>query len=208
MSDRRMHLRRAGSLLLAAGLVIGTAGPASAARPIDGNVIALTVMASSDPSAAFAKLSDAQKAAYAQAVEVASADAVVHDPVMVQAPAGKVAPLSGGCWTWTWEVDGKSLGGYVVFRYFQDMGWCSNGSTITSITWKNRHAETDFLGWNFSQVPTDWPTSGGVGSSSWRLYTQGTFSFCLPACIQWRYPWLDMTAHANGTGTGSVGGAN
>lgn len=112
------------------------------------------------------------------------------------------------CWNWEWEVDGKSTGGFVVFKYFQQMGWCANGSTITSLTRHNRFGEVDFIGWNYSQVPTAWPTWGGVGYTTWESFTQATFSFCLPLCYQYRYPWLDMTAHANGNGTGSVGGAN
>ncbi len=49
---------------------------------------------------------------------------------------------------------------------------------------------------------------GGSGQATFRAWTQADFSLCLTpniGCIQSTYPWLDMTAHANGTGTGSAG---
>jgi hypothetical protein len=204
----RSFRRSIGAGILAIGLSIGSTGLATANTPPDGATIARRIMAAKDPAAALAALSSAERNAYIQAGTVTSTVSVLHQPVAVAPPAGSTAPMSGGCWNWTWEVDGHSTGGFVVFRYFQDMGWCSNGATITSLTWHNRHGEVDFFGWNWSQVPTDWPTYGGVGYSTWRSFTQATFSFCLPVCAQYRYPWLDMTAHANGTGTGSVGGAD
>lgn len=167
-------------------------------------------MSAKDPAKALAKLSAAEFAAYIEAVTVTRTQTVLHQPVAVSPPAGMFTTMSGGCWNWTWEVDGHSTGGFVVFRYFQDMGWCSNGGAITQLTWHNRRGSADFAGWSWDQIPTDWPTSGGVGSSFLRSYTQATFKFCVTqfGCIQFRYPWLDMTAHADGTGKGSVGGAD
>jgi len=49
---------------------------------------------------------------------------------------------------------------------------------------------------------------GGAGQSTFRSWTQADFSLCLTpniGCIQNTYPWLDMTARANGTAGGSVG---
>ena len=49
---------------------------------------------------------------------------------------------------------------------------------------------------------------GGAGQAGFRSWTQADFSLCLSpniGCIQSTYPWLDMTAHANGTANGSVG---
>ena len=49
---------------------------------------------------------------------------------------------------------------------------------------------------------------GGAGQSTFRSWTQADFSLYLTpniGCIQNTYPWLDMTAHANGTASGSVG---
>ncbi len=194
--------------MLAIALSVLTPTLSAAATPPAGAAVANRVMAASDPAAAYSKLSAAEKSAYIAAVSAVTIEAVPHGSPIPVATVQGFAAASTTCWTWEWEVDGKATFGVVVFRYFQDMGWCANGTTISSLTWHNRRGEVDFVGWNFSQVPADWTTSGGVGHSTWRSFTQATFSWCLPVCAQYRYPWLDMTAHANGTGTGSVGGAN
>lgn len=51
-------------------------------------------------------------------------------------------------------------------------------------------------------------TSGGVGSWSYRAWTQGSFALCAPyvLCAQYKYPWIDMTVYANGGWTWSSGG--
>jgi hypothetical protein len=49
---------------------------------------------------------------------------------------------------------------------------------------------------------------GGAGQPTFRSWTQADFSLCLTpniGCIQNTYPWLDMTARANGTASGSLG---
>lgn len=61
--------------------------------------------------------------------------------------------------------------------------------------------------WSYNGLVAD-STSGGVGSSSCHSFVQGSYDYCLPGvgCLYHDYPWLDMTAHADGRGTGSGGG--
>lgn len=50
-------------------------------------------------------------------------------------------------------------------------------------------------------------TSGGVGSTYWRSWTQGKFVLCPGGvCVQTKYPWIDMTVRGDGTWSGTAGG--
>jgi len=191
-------------------LTFASSAAVQAATP-EGIAVAHRLNTSSDPAATWASLTPAQQQAYVEAATVTQMEVVKHPPVEVAAAQTGMSSLTTTCWNWPWEVDGRDAFGIVVFAYFQTLGWCDNGSTITSITAHLRRGETYFLGWSWDQSAfPDWPTWGGVGSSTWRSFTQSEFKFCITefGCIQYRYPWLDMTAHAGGTGTGSVGGAN
>jgi hypothetical protein len=203
------------AVVLLAALFAASPGAVGAASPPHGIAVYQQVQRSTDPTATWAALSPAEQQAYRDAMQGVTLRVIKAAPVRVAAPtaafavaAGNVSPMTSSCWTWTWEVDGLASFGIVVFRYFQDMGWCDNGNTITNITWHERRGQADGVGWSYTPTSPAFTMSGGVGYSSWRSYTTATFQFCLPACVQWRYPWLDMTAWPGGGGTGSIGGAN
>lgn len=103
------------------------------------------------------------------------------------------------------ERYGKNLLGMKLWSYFQKIDWCYNGSTITSRT-RTRWGETHFPGWSWKgHIGSS--TSGGVGSTFYRAWTQG--HFCLVeyfSCVQNAYPWIDMTVRGNGTWSYTAGG--
>lgn len=59
--------------------------------------------------------------------------------------------------------------------------------------------------WQWRHIGSE--TWGGVGQQTYRAWTQAEFKYCVVPDIgcQYVYPWLDMTAWADGRGTGSVG---
>ncbi len=119
------------------------------------------------------------------------------------------AALSGpgaGCWTWKWERDAYNLFGLKLWAYFQQIDWCDDGYVIVGAPQVVNYGSTTFPFWTWLHAGDHlW---GGAGQPSFRSWTQADFSLCLSpniGCIQSTYPWLDMTARANGTATGSVG---
>jgi len=103
------------------------------------------------------------------------------------------------------ERYGTNIFGMKLWSYFQKIDWCYNGSTITSKT-RTRWGETHFPGWSWKGHIGN-STSGGVGSTYFRAWTQG--HFCLVeyfSCVQNAYPWIDMTVRGNGTWSWSAGG--
>jgi len=119
--------------------------------------------------------------------------------------SASVAP-GAGCWTWKWERDAYNAFGIRLWAYFQEIDWCDDGITMTRDPQLINYGSTYLPFWSWVHVGDHaW---GGAGQGTFRSWTQADFSLCLMpnvGCIQNTYPWLDMTARANGTGTGSVG---
>ena len=113
----------------------------------------------------------------------------------------------GGCCSRTHEVWGENFLGVKLWSYFQTIDWCNDGSTVTSKT-RLRWGEVHTLGWAFNGHIGN-TESGGVGQSSYRAWTQGSFNLCLGGnigCIQSQYPWIDQTVYGTGaySGTGDA----
>ena len=111
-----------------------------------------------------------------------------------------------GCWTWKWERDAYNLFGLKLWAYVQEIDWCDDGYSIIRDPQVLNYGSTYFPFWSWVHAGDH--TWGGLGQAAFRSWSQANFSLCLTpnvGCIQNTYPWLDMTAHANGTGTGSVG---
>jgi hypothetical protein len=127
-------------------------------------------------------------------------------------PRGQAALLAAaatagaGCWTWKWERDAYNLIGLKLWAYYQEIDWCDDGLVILGSPQVLSYGATWFPFWTWIHAgDRAW---GGSGQATFRAWTQADFSLCLTpniGCIQSTYPWLDMTAHANGTGTGSAG---
>lgn len=162
-----------------------------------------------DPPAAYSQLSSEDQAAVRVFLTVVSIDGVstlTTEPGEGREPVG----ASITCWTWTWQRDGKNIFGETLWSYFQRIDWCGNGSTITISphgVQRTRWGEVYVPFWQWRHIGSQ--TWGGVGQQTYRAWTQAEFKLCLVpevGCVQYAYPWLDMTAWADGRGTGSVGG--
>lgn len=207
----RIKIKRGRSIsvivVLVAALVVPF-GSVSAAGPGGGPVAALVdrLARADDPYAAYARLSLQDQTAvidYLKVVkitEVSTLGAATGDP-------GTMTTTASGCWTWTWQRDGRNALGGVLWSYFKKIDWCGKGSTITSTPQRLRWGETYYPFWSWSHIGDQ--TWGGLGQLSYRTWTQGEFKLCVTpnvGCVQFSYPWLDMTAWGDGRGTGSVGG--
>lgn len=83
--------------------------------------------------------------------------------------------------------------------YFNKVDWKYDGSKVT-YKFMTRRAEVYYPLWEFRGHIGN-TESGGVGSKSYRAYTQGSFAFCAVyvACVQFKYPWVDTTVYGSGT---------
>jgi hypothetical protein len=215
------------------GLVLGLAqaAPVAAASPAGppGAVQPATLVGRlavvSDPDVAFRNLTPADQravAGYLSASRIASNQQLVRRPAPQPAasrspmaparttaagPALAASALPGaGCWTWKWERAAYNLLGLKLWAYDQEIDWCDDGSVMLGTPQVLNFGVTYFPFWSW--VHAGDRTWGGAGQSTFRAWTQADFSLCLTpniGCIQNTYPWLDMTAHANGTGSGSAG---
>ncbi len=194
------------AILLLAGTLPGQVLAVDGDRPAE---LVHRVTGSSNATVAYAALSATERLALRQYLTVASIkDRSSLSPAV--GSVGGISTLATTCWTWTWQRDGLNIFGAVLWSYFQRIDWCGNGSTITSSphgVQRTRWGEVYFPFWSWRHVGNQ--TWGGVGSQTYRAWTQGEFRLCLPidiGCAQYAYPWLDMTAWADGRGTGTVGG--
>lgn len=183
--------------------------PVAAGGPSHGDRIARIVdqlAAEVEPYLAFAALPERDQLAVKEYLKVTTyADSVAS--MSASGTDGEVSIAASGCWTWKWQRDGRNSLGALLWSYFQQINWCGDGSVITSTPQRTRWGEVYVPFWSWGHIGNE--TWGGVNQPSYRAWTQGEFKLCLTpnvGCVQNRYPWLDMTAWANGQGTGSVGG--
>lgn len=172
------------------------------------------VAAERDPCAAFKKeppasYSHPKARECLETVEVVAGGTEVPDAEPtgdVQIAAIIPPPGGGSCKALTVWRGGKNALGQFLWKYFQKIEWCYNGSYITAKT-RLRWGEVYFPGWEFKGHIGNYE-SGGVGYWSYRAWTQGKFSLCPLSlgCIQHVYPWIDMTVYANGNYTWTTGG--
>jgi hypothetical protein len=92
--------------------------------------------------------------------------------------------------------------GYNLFRYYQQVSWCSNGFSIYS--WSRfRWAELNGPGWAFD---------GHVGSSlggtatEKRAWTQGSFHACYSGWCDYKVPWVNIEVNVDGGWSANTGG--
>jgi hypothetical protein len=101
---------------------------------------------------------------------------------------------------------GANVFGMKLWAYYQKVDWCYSSGKIVSKFW-TRWGEVYAPFWAFNGHIAK-TQSGGVGSSSYRVWTQGSFALCMPhvLCTQNRVPWLDLKVLATGSYSYSVGG--
>lgn len=92
--------------------------------------------------------------------------------------------------------------GWNLFRYYQQVSWCSNGFSIYS--WSRfRWAELNGPGWAFD---------GHIGSylggspTHKRAWTQGSFHACLAGWCDYKVPWVNIEVDVSGGWSAGTGG--
>lgn len=106
-----------------------------------------------------------------------------------------------GCRTvWAYRGYNNWLG-VMLFRYYEQVSWCSNGYWIYSFG-RDRWPETN-VGWQFNGHIGSSITGGTYSRSAW---TQGSFAFCLGTCYDRKYPWVTITVNLNGGWDYNTGG--
>jgi hypothetical protein len=204
-----MRILRSLVLCIAVALVSVLPGTAFAARPaVDGAQLADALNGASDPYAAFAELSPSQQKAVLEYTQLAYVATEQSEPVLLEeSNLGDAITATNSCWTWTWGRTGHNPLGVLLWEFHQRIDWCGNGSTITAINLRKVWGQPHYLWWSYNGKVDDF-TNGGAGHASYRAYAMGWFAYRPPAPLfqQDNYPWLDMTAHADGRGTGSGGG--
>jgi hypothetical protein len=83
--------------------------------------------------------------------------------------------------------------GMSLFRYYQQVSWCSNGFGIYSWS-RERWPEISGVGWRF-----DGHIGSSLGGSSTQknAWTQGSFTGCIGFC-QTRVPWISLSVRVDG----------
>lgn len=92
--------------------------------------------------------------------------------------------------------------GYNLFRYYQQVSWCSNGYTIYS--WSRfRWPELNGPGWGFNgHIGT---YLGGTTTAK-QAWTQGSFSICVAGWCDYKVPWVNIDVNVYGGWSANTGG--
>jgi hypothetical protein len=195
------------SLPAALPVAAATPGVAAAAGPA---ALVAGLASSADPAAGFSRLSPADRQSVVGYLSVARFGSSEVRTRRSGPPVARTIVRSlasgAGCWTWRWERDAYNLFGLKLWAYIQEIDWCDDGLTMVGPPQLLNYGTVAFPFWTWTHAADHvW---GGAGQTSFRSWTQADFSLCLTpnlGCIQNTYPWLDMTAHANGTAGGSIG---
>lgn len=102
---------------------------------------------------------------------------------------------------WAYRGYNHALG-YNLFRYYQQVSWCSNGYSIYS--WSRfRWAEVNGPGWSF-----DGHVDSYLGGSTTQktAFTQGQFRACMFGWCDYKTPWVLIDVYVSGGWSANVGG--
>lgn len=123
-------------------------------------------------------------------------------PSAVRGPQARKRAAWYGCRdVWAYRGYDHVLG-YNLFRYYQQVSWCSNGYTIYS--WSRfRWAEVNGPGWSF-----DGHVDSQLGGSSTHkaAFTQGQFHACVFGWCDYKTPWVLLDVYVNGGWSANTGG--
>ncbi|MFF5247195.1 hypothetical protein ACFY3V_23145 [Streptosporangium sp. NPDC000095] len=197
---RRVPLvRHAFVLLLVAALTCLTLAPAAGAESTMSQKVS-----SADPDTELATVENGEEPLETVSTEDYLAK-LAQNEVMVSAEE-RAQIMASSCWISTVYRGGKNRVGQWLWKYFQRMDYCRDGTRITSAHFYTRWAEVYMVGWSFKGHES-LVSNGGRGSTQWRKRTQGVF--CLVPylqCIQESHPWVDLTVFGNGATSSSGGG--
>lgn len=198
---RRIPLvRHALVLLLAAALACLALAPAAGAESTMSQKVSSSP---ADPDTELATTESVEEPLDAITTEEYLAKLAQNDVIVSAEERAEI--MASSCWIWTGYRGGKNRVGQWLWKYFQRMDYCRNGSRITSAHFYTRWAEVYMVGWSFKGHES-LVSNGGRGSTQWRKRTQGVF--CLVpylSCIQESHPWVDMTVFGNGARSFSAG---
>jgi len=92
--------------------------------------------------------------------------------------------------------------GYNLFRYYQQVSWCSNGFSIYS--WSRfRWGELNWPGWSFDGHVDSF--LGGSATAK-RAWTQGAFHACYFGWCDYKAPWVNIEVNVGGGWSANTGG--
>ncbi len=204
-----MRIQIVATFLVSVLMTIGVVGPVAAANPTrDAARLTDVVARASDQNAAFARLSPAEQRSVLDYTSLATVTTTQSPVTRVTGPTSSLlGAVAVTCWTWTWGRDGRNPIGVLLWTFKQRIDWCGDGTRITNTPWRQVTATLNYPWWSYNGLVGDF-TGGGQGLEYYRSFVQGSFSYRPPNPLsnQDNLPWLDMTAHADGRGTGSGGG--
>lgn len=92
--------------------------------------------------------------------------------------------------------------GYNLFRYYQQVSWCSNGYTI--YTWSRfRWPELNGPGWAFDGHIGSYLGGSSTAKTAW---TQGAFHACVASWCDYKVPWVNIEVNVYGGWSANTGG--
>jgi len=110
---------------------------------------------------------------------------------LVSAPL--VTAQSTGCSSKTGSRTAVNGLGITLWTYWSTVQWCYNGTTVTSKFWTHGATIPFPSMWRWTR-DAGYQTSGGFGSTSYRVWTEAEMSFTVAGYpIQVSYPWVDIT---------------
>jgi hypothetical protein len=91
--------------------------------------------------------------------------------------------------------------GMSLFRYYQQVSWCSNGFGIYSWS-RERWPEISGPGWRF-----DGHIGSSLGGTSTQknAWTQGSFTGCMFGYCQTKVPWISISVRVDGSYSWNTG---
>jgi hypothetical protein len=99
----------------------------------------------------------------------------------------------------------RNIFGVALWRYYQQQGFCYNGTKITSLYDWRRWAEVYSGGWDF-KGHIGRAITGRAGTWHYGTWTQGKFSLCWQWCVDTKLPWVDIDVYGNGGWSHKTGG--
>lgn len=149
-----------------------------------------------DAQAKFERLSEAQREAVTNALQVKEIKLDVEETPSKKAEQ-LTSALYSSCIGRTVTRTAYNAVGWRLWAYKQQMNFCYNGWRITS-TYLNRWGETYAPFWKWTSKGIS--PSGGNWASFYYVWSQAEFKLCAPyvTCVQHRYPYIWQKGTANG----------
>lgn len=151
---------------------------------------------SEDPEKAFDELSDRQQKKVIEYLKISDSHLELTEP----SDGGLKTQSVGGSKEVTAKWIGVNGSGEELYRYTLEVEWDYDGNEVSNTNYR-RYPDTDSILWEFlGHVGKD--TTGGDGSSSYEVYTQGEFGLCASGrfgCVQNTYPWVEVQVEADGS---------